>query len=89
MSIFPGVPASSPSSSRSPSFLAISTGALSGLLLALGITRQSLWIDESYVAWIVARDDLLSMYHSAIALHLGEALMPFYMLGMPPRGTDG
>ena len=82
MSIFPGAPASSPSSSRSLPFLVISTGALSGLLLALGITRQSLWIDESYVAWIVARDDLLSMYHSAIALHLGDALMPFYMLGM-------
>ena len=82
MSIFPGAPASSPSSSRSPSFLAISTGALSGLLLALGITRQSLWIDESYVAWIVARDDLLSMYRSAIALHLSDALMPFYIVGM-------
>ncbi len=82
MSIFPGAPASSPSSSRSLPFLVISTGALSGLLLALGITRQSLWIDESYVAWIVARDDLLSMYRSAIALHLSDALMPFYIVGM-------
>jgi hypothetical protein len=69
-------------SGRKPlSCATILPGALTGLFLALGITQQSLWIDESYVAWIVARDDPLSMYHDAITRQLGEPLMPFYILG--------
>src|ERR1700719_2802298 len=62
--------------------VAILGGALSGLLLTLGVTRDSLWIDEAYVAWVVARGDVSSMVDGALRLGMGEMFTPLYVLGM-------
>lgn len=51
-------------------------------LLALAVTRQSLWIDEAYVAWFASHPSYAAMFRTLWTYQGSEAQMPLYLIYM-------
>lgn len=56
--------------------------AAGSAILALAITRQSLWIDEAWTAWFAAHANILSVLHALAWAKGSDAQMPGYLLYM-------
>ena len=52
------------------------------VLLALAVTRQSLWIDEAYVAWFASQPSYHAMLSTLWAYRGSESQMPLYLVYM-------
>jgi hypothetical protein len=60
----------------------VAWGFLVSTLLALGISRQSLWIDEGVAAWIASQRSIGTLFAVLGRLHTSDPQMPLYLVYM-------